>query len=169
MHHATACQQRLSLHPSLVPIVELSPAAGHTEEMDDAECRSRVESTPVGRLATTRADGRTDLVPIVFALVDDELVFAVDHKPKRTPELQRLANIGVNPEVCALFDHYDDDWASLWWVRMRGRAVVVAGGPDADRALDALQARHPQYAGRRPRGPVVWITPTEWTGWAASP
>jgi PPOX class probable F420-dependent enzyme len=135
--------------------------------MDEAECRTRLASTPVGRLATIRPDGRVDLVPIVFALIDDDLVFAVDHKPKRTTKLQRLANISTNPEVCALFDHYDDDWTTLWWVRMRGQAVVVPGGPATARALDALQARHPQYAERRPQGPVVWITPTEWTGWGA--
>jgi PPOX class probable F420-dependent enzyme len=136
--------------------------------MDESACRVHLASTPVGRLATIRADGRIDLVPIVFAIVDEDVVFAVDHKPKSTTKLQRLANIDANPEVCVLFDHYEDDWTTLWWVRMRGQAVVVPGGPAAARALDALQARHPQYADRRPLGPVVWITPTEWTGWAHS-
>lgn len=136
--------------------------------MDEADCRARVASTPVGRLATTRADGRVDLVPIVFAPLGDDLVFAVDHKPKRTMQLQRLANIEVNPEVTVLFDHYDEDWDSLWWVRMRGRAILVHGGTAEERALDALQARHHQYAGLRPEGRVVSITPTAWTGWTAS-
>ena len=141
---------------------------GNTETMDEADCRTLVASTPVGRLATTRADGRVDLVPIVFASVGDNFVFAVDHKPKRTRQLQRLANIEVNPEVTVLFDRYDEDWDSLWWVRMRGSAILVPDGTAVARALDALQARHHQYAGSRPEGPVVSITPTEWTGWAAS-
>lgn len=136
--------------------------------MDSDECRTRAATSTVARLATTRADGRVDLVPIVFALLDSEVVFAVDHKPKRTRQLRRLTNIGVNPDVTVLFDHYSDDWDTLWWVRMRGHAVIVPGGPAAERALDALQARHPQYVDPRPEGPVVWITPTEWVGWAAS-
>ena len=143
-------------------------ALSHTETMDEADCRMFVASTPVGRLATRRADGRVDLVPIVFAPVGDDLVFAVDHKPKRTMQLQRLANIEVNPEVTVLFDRYDEDWDLLWWVRMRGRAILVPGGTAVARALDGLQARHHQYAGLRPEGRVVSITPTEWTGWAAS-
>ena len=149
--------------------VDATPSVlSHTETMDEADCRTLVALTPVGRLATARADGRVDLVPIVFASVGDDVVFAVDHKPKRTTQLQRLANIEVNPEVTVLFDCYDEDWDSLWWVRMRGRAILVPGGHAMARALDALQARHHQYAGLRPEGPVVSITPTEWRGWAAS-
>ena len=136
--------------------------------MDERECRIRMATTRVARLATTRADGRVDLVPIVFALVDADVVFAIDHKPKRTRNLRRLANIESNPEVTVLFDHYaDDDWGALWWVRMRGRAVIVPGGPAAGRALDELQNRYPQHQARRPEGPVVWITPTGFTGWAS--
>ena len=53
-----------------------------------------------------------------------------------------------------LLDHYDDDWSQLWWVRVRGRAVVHdAGDPAATPALDALVAKYEQYrehaAGRR--------------------
>ena len=68
---------------------------------------------------TTR--GLIDLVPITFAVVDDDsIVTAVDHKPKRTTRLQRLENIRKNPSVTVLVDHYDDDWSTLWWVRARG-------------------------------------------------
>jgi PPOX class probable F420-dependent enzyme len=136
--------------------------------MDEAECRMHVATQSVARLATTRADGRIDLVPIVFAWVDGDLVCAVDHKPKRTRKLKRLANIDKTPEVTILFDHYTEDWTTLWWVRLRADAVLVPGGPAAETALDALQERYPQYDDRRPSGPVMWMTPTEWKGWAAA-
>ena len=136
--------------------------------MAEAECKARAVEARVARLATTRADGRVDLVPIVFAFVESRLVFAVDHKPKRTTNLQRLANIEANPHVTVLFDCYvDDDWDALWWVRMRGWAQVAAEGPITEQALDGLQARYPQHKERRPDGPVVVVTPTAWTGWAS--
>lgn len=137
--------------------------------MNEAECRRLAGSTAVARLATTRTDGRVDLVPVVFAFDGADLVFAVDHKPKRTQKLQRLANIEANPAVTVLFDHYAEDWDTLWWVRLRGRAQVSAEEETAERARDALQARHPQYRDRRPAGPVVRITPQEWSGWSAVP
>ena len=137
--------------------------------MDEARCRALAATSRVARLATTRPDGLVDLVPIVFAFVDDDLVFAVDHKPKTTTRLQRLANIAANPEVTVLFDHHDDaDWDRLWWVRLRGVAAEHDPG-DAEPAIDALVERYPQYRETRPAGPVVVITPTAWTGWAADP
>ena len=134
--------------------------------MDIETCRSLAATSRVARLATTRPDGRVDLVPIVFAFHDGALVFAVDHKPKSTTRLQRLTNIAANPEVTVLFDHHSEDWDELWWVRMRGRAQEMAAA-DATGAVDALVARYPQYADNRPEGPAVLIEPTDWTGWSA--
>lgn len=137
--------------------------------MDETACLALAMGCPVARLATVRVDGRVDLVPIVVALVGDVVVFAIDHKPKSTTRLQRLRNIEANPDVTVLFDHYEDDWTQLWWVRVRGRAVVLADDDDRRRpALDALVYAHPQYVDRVPEGPVVWIETHEWTGWRAS-
>lgn len=137
--------------------------------MDEAECRERAERERSARLATTRSDGSVDLVPIVFAFVDDALVFAVDHKPKSTDRLQRLRNIEAHPNVTVLFDRYEEDWTQLWWVRMRGVAFEVAEPALADQALDALTEKYEQYAGRRPLGAVVLIRATSWLGWASQP
>lgn len=137
--------------------------------MDEARCRALAATSRVARLATTRPDGLVDIVPVVFAFVDGDLVFAVDHKPKTTTRLQRLANIAANPQVTVLFDHHDDeDWSRLWWVRMRGVAAE-RGNDEAAAAVDALVERYPQYQQIRPAGPVVVIAPTAWTGWAADP
>ncbi len=130
----------------------------------------RLRTARVARLATTRADGLIDLVPFVFAFDPaGRLVSAVDHKPKRHQRLQRLDNIGANPAVTILADHYDEDWSQLWWVRARGDAVVIEPGEGGyDEAVDALVAKYRHYDDRRPTGPAVAVTLREVTGWSAS-
>jgi PPOX class probable F420-dependent enzyme len=123
----------------------------------------------VARLATVGGDGRPHLVPIVFAIEGERLYFAVDAKPKRTRDLQRLRNIVANPAVAILFDDYDDtDWSRLWWVRAEGEARIVEDGPEFDHALDLLTRRYPQYERSRPVGPVVVVSTHRWSGWSAS-
>lgn len=135
--------------------------------MDLAEMRRRVQDARVARLATIDPAGRPHLVPVVFALAEDDLLMAVDQKPKRTRTLQRLANIRANPMVALLVDHYEDDWSRLWWVRIRGSARVVDEGPDLERALAALAEKFEQYRSSPPAGPAVVVTAEEWLGWAA--
>jgi PPOX class probable F420-dependent enzyme len=136
---------------------------------DPGELRRRVEAAAVARLATLRADGSPRLVPVTFAPVGELLCFAVDEvKPKRHIRLARLADIARDPRVALLVDHYEADWAALWWVRVDGRATVHAEGTLRERALDALAAKYPPYRARRPAGPVVAITPDRWAGWSAT-
>jgi PPOX class probable F420-dependent enzyme len=137
--------------------------------LDPARQRELLATAPVGRLATLRADGTPRLVPITFALVDDLVCSAVDDiKPKRSRRLARLADVARDPRVGLVVDHYDADWARLWWVRLDGTAAVHEGSELRERALDALAAKYPAYAVTRPDGPVLVITPTAWTGWTAS-
>jgi PPOX class probable F420-dependent enzyme len=68
--------------------------------------RERFAEARVAHLATVRPDGAPHLVPIVFALEDDRVYTAIDDKPKRTRELQRLANIAADPRVSVLVDSY---------------------------------------------------------------
>ena len=121
--------------------------------MQPAEARALFAATPVARLATVGADGLPHLVPVCFAVLGDRIVTAVDHKPKRTTLLRRLANITVNPGVCLLVDAYDPaDWTALWWARADGTAHVVdADDAAAATAIDALVERYPQYRVTRPR------------------
>ena len=129
--------------------------------------RRRLAEARVARLATSGAHGVPHVVPITFAHDDEHLYFAVDEKPKRTRDLKRVRNIARNPRVSVLVDHYEDDWTRLWWVRVDGDAHVIAHEEDAERAIGLLAAKYPQYARDRPRGPVVAITITSITGWAA--
>jgi PPOX class probable F420-dependent enzyme len=120
----------------------------------------------VARLATHHPNGGIDLVPVTFAFLDDDtIVTAVDHKPKRTPQLQRLENIRTNPSVTVLVDHYDDDWSALWWVRVRGEARVVAE-PARD-VLEPLVAKYEQYRAHVPAGPAILIRVVDVHGWSA--
>jgi PPOX class probable F420-dependent enzyme len=136
--------------------------------MDAQEMRHRIKTAMVAHLATVGADGRPHIVPITFALADGALYFAVDHKPKRSTNLQRLRNIEANPAVAVLVDHYEDDWTKLWWVRVDGTARIVQEGPEFEEAITLLTARYEQYRSNRPVGPVVVIKVERMTGWSAS-
>jgi len=124
-----------------------------------------VASAPLARLATHNPSGAIDLVPITFALVDDTIVTAVDHKPKRTLQLQRLENIRRNPDVTVLVDHYDDDWGALWWARLRGRADVLDIGGAA--LVEALRDKYEQYHEQPPGGPYIVVRVTDLAAWSA--
>jgi PPOX class probable F420-dependent enzyme len=120
----------------------------------------------VARLGTLGADGAVRLVPICFAVVDDHVVSAVDHKPKRTGQLRRLDDMVASGTATVLLDHYDDDWTQLWWVRVRGRATVhVPGDRAADPALAALAAKYAQYRERPPTGSVYEVAIEEIRSW----
>lgn len=134
--------------------------------MDVADCRRLFSAAPVARLATVGPTG-PHLVPVVFAMSEDLVVTAVDHKPKRSRRLRRLANIIGNPAVSLLVDEYDDDWSRLWWVRADGLARVLDDVGAMQPALDLLTERYEQYRRLRPEGPVIEVTIMHWTGWAA--
>jgi PPOX class probable F420-dependent enzyme len=138
--------------------------------MDLSRARELARGARVARLATINASNSADLVPIAFALVDDDtIVSAVDHKPKTTTALRRLDNIRARPTVTLLVDHYDDDWDSLWWVRVRGDGrVVEPGESEHAAAVAALVAKYHQYVGRPPAGPAIVVRALEWRGWSAS-
>jgi PPOX class probable F420-dependent enzyme len=107
---------------------------------------------------------------VTFALIGDAtIVTAVDHKPKRTTALQRLANIAANPQVSVLVDHYAEDWNQLWWARADGRARIVAVGQEPElRAgvLAALADRYHQYRERPPDGDLIVVEVQRFSGWS---
>lgn len=138
-------------------------------ELPPDECRRRFAAADHAYLGTVSPDGRPHLVPVVVALDGDVVVHAVDHKPKRTTALRRLANVRAHAAVALLADRYDDDWDALWWVRADATAEVVEDGPVHAAAIALLVARHEQYGDRAPDGPVVRAVVERWSGWAASP
>jgi PPOX class probable F420-dependent enzyme len=130
-----------------------------------ATAEERFAHARVGRLATVTAHGRPHIVPVCFALHERVVYSAVDAKPKTTSALARLDNVRATARASLLVDHYEDDWANLWWVRVDGVAEIV----ESERALDALAGKYEQYRAARPDGPVIAITPERWRSWAFSP
>lgn len=123
----------------------------------------------MARFATVRPDGRTHLVPIVFAVEGDSIYSVVDAKPKGSRELIRLANVRENPRVSLLVDHYVEDWPELWWVRADGEARVVEDGEVRLRAIELLKRKYEQYEDWLTRfGAAVVVDVAEWASWSFS-
>jgi len=140
--------------------------------MNNERPRTRFADARVARLATVDGAGRPHLVPIVFALIGDDLYSAVDNKPKANPapgsRLRRLDNIRANPAVSVLVDHYADDWSQLWWARADGTArIIERADPQAREPLAALAERYPQYRDAPPPGPLIAVAVHRWSGWTA--
>jgi PPOX class probable F420-dependent enzyme len=134
--------------------------------MEIADMKRRLGQAQLAHLATAGPDGRPHIVPITFTSDGNTLYFAVDAKPKRTTDLKRLQNIAANPAVSVLVDHYEDDWAKLWWVRVDGTARIVNDLTETERAIELLTKRYPQYSRSRPSGPVVAISIDRMSGWS---
>jgi PPOX class probable F420-dependent enzyme len=132
-----------------------------------AKARERFAAARVARLATAGADGRPHIVAVVFAVDGDRIYSVVDSKPKRSPQLRRLANVRANPAVSLLVDHYEEDWDALWWARADGCGRVLAPrDAEAVQAIALLSARYPR---QRAVGDVLAVDVTRWSGWAARP
>ncbi len=104
----------------------------------------------------------------LLGLVDDTLYITIDRKPKRASDrpLKRLGNILENPQAAIVFDHYDEDWRRLAWVMLRGRAEILADGPEHGRAQALLQGRYRQLAAMQIAGlPVIAIRIERTASW----
>lgn len=133
--------------------------------MDEIDARSRITEARVGRLATVTSTGDPHVVPCCFAVAGDTIVSAVDAKPKSTLALRRLDNLRANAAAALLVDHYDEDWSSLWWIRVDGHGRVLDGGAERDVALSLLAIKYEQYRRDPPPGPVIAIDIDRWTTW----
>jgi PPOX class probable F420-dependent enzyme len=135
--------------------------------MDSETMRALVSRAPVGRLATVRRDGRPHIVPICFVVTNDVVYSAVDEKPKRHQQLQRVSNVRATGAASLLVDEYHDDWSRLWWVRLDGRAHVVESPSEIERAIRSLSDKYPQYRDQPPTGPLLALDVERWAGWSA--
>lgn len=136
--------------------------------MEEATMRRRVASARVAMLSSTTPEGHAHVVPVCFAIVDDSIVTVVDRKPKTTTALRRLDNVRAHPTVSLLFDHYEEDWQQLWWVRVDGTARVVDDRGTIGELVPSLVEKYPQYRSHPPVGPAIVIRPRHWVGWDGS-
>lgn len=108
--------------------------------------RELVTAARVARLATGDRFGVPHAVPICFAILGDRLYSVVDAKPKRRPlALKRLRNLAENPHAAVIVDHYEEDWANLAYVLLRGSASVVDDEREYEAAVHALRDKYSQY------------------------
>lgn len=133
--------------------------------VDDEILRQRVAAARVGRLATTRPDGRPHVVPCCFELVADTAYSAIDAKPKSTLALQRLRNLAAHPAASLVIDHYEEDWTRLWWIRLDCAVRVLESGSERSAAIEALTTKYPQYVDAPPPGAVIALDLVTWRAW----
>jgi len=122
----------------------------------------------IAHLAT--ADGRAipHVVPVCFAIFKRTLYITIDDKPKRVSgiALKRLRNIAENPMVAVIVDRYDEDWAQLGWVMLRGRAEILSEGTEHDEAQALLRSRYPQLGAMQiAQYPVIAVRIERTTSW----
>ena len=126
-----------------------------------------VASRRVGHLATADARATPHLVPVCFVVSEGALYITIDQKPKGDVRaLKRLKNIVENPVAAFVADRWDEDWARLGWVMLRGPAEILADGAEHDRAQTLLRSRYRQYQGMELDGlPVIAIRIERVTSW----
>ena len=127
-----------------------------------------IRSARVAHLATADAKGQSHVIPICFVFDGKHFYSPIDEKPKRAApsKLKRLKNIGENPNVALVIDHYDEDWRKLAYVLIFGRARVIKRGIAHRQAVRLLRRKYPQY--RRmaiDQRPLIVITPLRITAW----
>jgi PPOX class probable F420-dependent enzyme len=122
----------------------------------------------VGYLATTDSRAIPHVLPVCFTISEGTLYFTIDEKPKRVAgqALKRVRNIEQNPMVAIVVDRYDEDWALLGWVMLRGRAEILLAGPEHDCAQELLRSRYRQLAAMQiAEHPVIAVRLERVTGW----
>ena len=149
----------------LTGVTQVTDVGAAALKLTAGEARHRFATARVARLATIGPAGRPHLVPVTFALDGDRIYTVVDAKPKTTTNLRRLRNIGADPRVTVLADHYEDDWDALWWARADGLATILSQPADMAGPLELLAARYRQYRAQPPGGPLIRIQAERWTGW----
>ena len=133
--------------------------------------QKKLKNARVARLATVDDKNRPHIVPICFVYDGKAFYTAIDRKPKRVSQdrLVRLQNIRAVSRVALLIDEYDDDWARLWYVLIRGKAELIPNSAHLERAsaIRKLRAKYPQYASGMlgEDAPIIRITPERATGW----
>jgi PPOX class probable F420-dependent enzyme len=135
--------------------------------LSDVE-RRFLDARRIAYLATADAQAVPHVVPVCFVIAGETLYITIDEKPKRRRDslLKRLRNIAENPRVAVVADRYDEDWALLGWVMLRGRAEILARGDEHTDAQTLLRRRYPQlHAMNIAPHPVIAIRLERVTSW----
>lgn len=144
--------------------------------MFDPVEREYLAAARVGRLGTADGDGRPNVVPVCFTLVesrdeDTAIVTPLDEKPKAGPpeQLRRSRDIQQNPYVSLVVDEYTETWSELGWVQVRGRAAHVAPSEQGHgNAIARLREKYDQYESHALEAhPIIRLTPGSVVSWGS--
>ena len=132
--------------------------------------KTKLQRARIARMATVDAAGQPAIIPICFVYDGTNIYTAIDLKPKKVSPLKlaRVRNIEKNPEVVLIVDQYLEDWSRLWYVLVRGRAVVLEGdGTERAQAIRLLRLKYRQYGKGflSDTAPVIRISPDRIKGW----
>jgi PPOX class probable F420-dependent enzyme len=127
-----------------------------------------LQDARMGHLGLLDEDGRPRVLPVTYAVHEQEVWTAIDNKPKASDrELARVRWLRSRPQAALTVDHYEDDWLRLCWVQLTGTVSIIDGPPEGP-ALDALCERYPQYLEDPPPGPLLRLSPERALWWRAS-
>jgi hypothetical protein len=81
-----------------------------------------------------------------------------------------MRNLARDPRATVLVDAYDEDWSTVWWVRLRGRGVTDArSGPmPGSRCGTSTRSSGTPRRPRPPVPPMMAVDIEQWAGWAYS-
>ncbi len=133
--------------------------------------RDLLERIPLAHLSYLDDRDRPRVIPVTFAVADEEVWTAIDQKPKRKPadEIARVRYLRRRPEAALCADHYEDDWSRLAWVQVMASVGVLGAGDGAVQgALASLRAKYDQYVDDPPDGPFLRLRPERVLYWRAS-
>ena len=108
------------------------------------------------------------MVPVCFAILKRTLYITIDEKPKRVSgtALKRLKNIAENPMAAVIVDRYDEDWARLGWIMLRGHAEILSEGKEHQDAQARLRSRYAQLVTMQiAERPVIAVRIEQVTSW----
>jgi PPOX class probable F420-dependent enzyme len=125
-----------------------------------------LEGEPVARLAHLDERDLPRVLPVTFAIAEDAVWSAIDHKPKRAAEPARVSRLRRRPEAALCVDRYDHDWRRLAWVQLLGRVTVLEAST-AEPGLAALVAKYEPYEDRPPAGPFLRLDVERALHWRA--
>lgn len=119
----------------------------------------------VCRLATVSRGCSPHVVPVCHAFDGEKIYIATDEGTRK------VRNIESNPRVAVVFDEYFEPWGRNRAVLVIGRAEVLRGGEEYERAARLLTDRFPYYK-RPPYGPldpedtpIISIKPEKVVSW----
>jgi len=138
----------------------------------DVRVRTFIDRHRIARLATADGQGHPSVIPICYAFQNDVFYSVIDEKPKKLPavRLRRIQNIRCNPNVALVIDDYSEDWHSLAYVHVRGRAEIIESdaGEEHAGAVEALRDRYVQYRSMKiDAQPIIKLVPESVYFWQA--